>query len=194
MVLRFYIVPSVPDPLRGGETRTPKYFVSTDGISYACMDYGMHPVFLVAANIDGATHATIAANSDVTSVPENISIPVGGNLSEVRAALSGWSIPSSWVTYAMTYKVILKYIAVFFQIAQRLHGMYGLEVFPPGVTLQTTLGSLTQPQRDALTAVAASFDWDVSAATGSWTVQQLLKHMADQWNARLFIAGINMSD
>lgn len=189
MVTRIYIVPAetIPAGQRFAGGRRPAYVRDLDPIpTYRCMDYGMEPVFLLACDVDATQHATLAAQSPITVVPADLSTVVGANAAAVEAAIESWSIPANWVTSGMTYRQVLKGVATLLQFAQRLHGMFGVRAFPPGITLNTTVAQLTQAQRDKLAAVSDSFGWDRSGVTGATTMRQLLRGAAQQWSGPVF--------
>ena len=191
MVRRVYILPATRVASGPGSSaavsRTPSNVgrgadAVVTGVYLRGMDYGLQPVFLALCEVDAAQHGLIAAQQNVTVIPANLSGTVGaGARAAVEAALEGWKIPGNWVTAAMTYRQVLKGVATIFQIAQRLHGMFGVEAFPSGVTLSTTMAQLTQGQRNALQAVVDSFGWDRSSITGATTMRQFLRAMAQQW-------------
>lgn len=192
MTNRFYLVPAETIPvgqIHAGGLRPAYVNDLVPRPIYRCMDYGMEPVFLLAADVTPAQHATLAAQSPITVVPNALAGNVGDDLAAVEAAIESWNIPAHWVTAGMTYRMVLKGVATIFQFAQRLHGMFGVRAFPPGITLSTTVGQLTQAQRDKLAAVSDSFGWDRSGVTGATTMRQLLRGAAQQWNAGVFFAG-----
>ena len=193
MARRVYIVPAeaiASGPGAGG--RTPAYLGRNNAgatSGYRCMDYGLEPVFLCVAEVSAAQHAAIAANAPITVVPADLSGNVGGQRANVEAALESWNIPGTWVTSGMSYREVLRGVATIFQVAQRLHGLYGVRAFPPGITLGTTMAELTQAQRNALAAVNDSFGWDRSQVTGATTLRQWLRGAAQQWQGAVLLGG-----
>jgi hypothetical protein len=65
-------------------------------------------------------------------------------------------------------------------------------VYQGGVTLDTTISSLTAAQRAALLDAAMSMGWSVAGVQGSWTLRQALKYLSDQWSAPLIIGGVEI--
>ena len=194
MAVRIYIVPRV-----GSGTATdlwrPKYIVDGIGTNLlsgpsAHVGYGLEPVYLVAADVTNAEHTALAANSDVTAVPANLDATLGANLATVQAKLEAFGIPSGWVTGAMTYRTVVKWVIRLFFISQRLNGMSNVGLLPQGVTLDSTISDLTQTQRDKLSAAAESLGADTSGVTGATTIRAALKALADQLPSPAQILGL----
>jgi hypothetical protein len=189
---RFYIAPAETIPLgqlhAGG--RRPAYVADlSPRPECRWMDFGMEPVFLLAAEVTAEQHATLAAQSPITVVPLGLAQNVGNDLVAVQSAIESWNIPAQWVTSGLTYRQVLKGVATIFQFAQRLAAMFRVRAFPPGITLDTTVSQLTQAQRDKLAAVSDSFGWDRSSVTGTTTMRQLLRGAAQQWNDNVLFGG-----
>lgn len=140
----------------------------------------MEPTFLVGADVDATQASSIAANGDVTAIPASLDAQIGANLGAVQTALDALRIPSDWVTSGMTYRTLVGLVIKIFKVLQRLHGRWQTTIFESGITLSTTLAELTQGQRDHLQDVADSFGIDSSAATGTTTIRQVLRVLAQQ--------------
>jgi hypothetical protein len=190
MALNVYVVPAATGPL--GQ-RTAKYFGAgqtyaqgTAGApaGYVSMDYGQEPVFLVAArDVPAATHSALAALSDVTTVPD-LAQTVGAQVAAVQAKLDSFNIPSQWVASGMSYGSVCRYVAVFFLIVQVLTQRLGRpRLFGGAVTLATRFNQLPASARQDLLDTAAALNFNTAALSGTNTVRQILKALADQWPA-----------
>lgn len=183
MAINLYLMPATgagtkADPNRG------KYWDDLAAFSRAEMDYGLEPVFLVAADVDASTDTAMRAHADVTGVPQNLNGTVGaGAVTATKNALEAFNIPAGWVTAGITWKTVVRTTATIFQIAQRLHGLGAARLFSAGVTLDTQFNQLTAGQRQKLLDAADSFNFDRSGLTGAATMRVILKALADQWPA-----------
>jgi len=186
MATRFYLVPKAGTGQTIDDVYRPKYFMNGLGQgliagAIVAMDYGLEPVFLVAADVTNAEHTTINANSDVTALPLNIDLAVGVNLATVTGKLDALGLPSDWVDATTTYRQILRKVTQFMQLAQRLHGLFNLRVLPVGISLNSTVGSLSANQRQKLADAIASFpNGTASEITAGMTIRAALKTLADQ--------------
>lgn len=190
MAVRYYLVPKIgtgslatpasPDPFR------PKYF---DGLVYTALDYvqGSGFCMLVACDTTAPQHTAIVANADAVAAPTDLAQTIGANLATVQAALASFSIPAAWVTSAMTYAVLVRWIARLFMVARAVHGQSGGRLLPAGVTLASTLGDLTAGQRTALTNAAQSLGCSTTGITLATTLAAALKIVADQITLPVFV-------
>lgn len=169
MSVRVYIVPVVADVVGF----TAKYFNDL-GVSWTGQLYGLEPVMLVAADVTGPQHTSIAANGDVAAFPLNLDAVIGANLATVQAQLESRDMPSDWVDASMTYRQLLKWLTRLFALVQRITGMYDLDPFA-NVTLDTVIGPLWASR---LEDVAASFGQTVTVPPGA-TIRQVFKAVAD---------------
>ena len=109
MSINVYIMPSTgagtsSDPRRG------KYWDQLVGLDRVEMDYGLEPVFLVAAkDVPPSVDSSITANADVTVVPD-LSTTVAGRLAATQTALESLNIPSGWITSAMTFGTVVRVV------------------------------------------------------------------------------------
>ena len=193
MAKRFYIVPRIGTGIVDDEFK-PKYFSALPGVSWSAMPFGKEPFHLVVSDLTTAQHAALVANSDVITIPENIDAQVGtGSLSAVVNALETLNIPAGWVTAAMTYRFVLKIVCAIFQFAQRLHGHANLRIYESGITMSTQFRNLPENVRTALLGAAQTMNFDTSSLSGTSTIRQILKEMADQWGTRpIHIGGFTL--
>lgn len=195
MALRFYLVPMV-ECVRNGNplpnSRCPKYFVAST-VQWGAMDYGAEPIFLVLGDVTAQQHTQLSNQSDVTHIVQydslDSNIP-GGAVTAVQNGLENLNIPGQWVSTAYTWRVVLRVVAGCFQLSQRVHGMNGRSVFREGVDLSRTWGSLPGGIQQDILDAADSFGWDYSTVTPSWTLRQILRHLAEQWGESGFSFGI----
>lgn len=175
MAIRFYIVPKTGTGVDPFDGYRPRY-VSDLNVGWVGLDYGDEPTFLVGADVTTAQHTSLVANADVTAAPADLGVTVGGNLASVQAALEARNIPSHWVTADMPYKRVLWGIGCIMLLAQRADFRF----FETGVTLNTTIAQLTTAQRTRLQNLADALGMDRSGVTGSTTMRQALRLLAQQ--------------
>lgn len=175
-MIRFYLAPKVgtgtiTDPRRA------KYF-SEQGIFSSGMDLGIESLFLVGADTDDAQHSFLSAQGDITVIPPLDQV-VGGNptLNVVRNKLEQAGIPGTWIQATTTYHQIVSTSGDTCMIAQRLNGLHKKRLYPPGVTLDSTLS----PEMLAeFQSIADSFGIDDSMLSTSTTVRQALLALGNQ--------------
>jgi hypothetical protein len=182
MAIRFYVVPKIT---AADGSLGPKYFCGGTTVNliagdWAAMDYGREEIMLVRADVTAGENTSISANADVITIPANIENAIGGGqtLNTVRNRLEALNIPGTWVTSTLTYRQLLRWVGRLFCILQRFNGRYRAKFFE-GVTLATTMGQLTQTQRDRLRAAVQDFGLDTTQFAASSTVRDVLKALAD---------------
>lgn len=194
MAIRFYLIPI---EIVDGNKRGPKYLkwrftenVAPLDVLWSGMDFGLEPVMLVQADVTPAQHTTLSGNADVISIPANIDNNItAGALSAVKAALETLNVPAGWVTTGFTYRQVLRMVAGLFQFAQRHHGAHSERLFSGGFNMDTQFSALPLAVRQRLIATADSLNYDTSGLSGSNTIRQILKNVADQWGSKPIIIG-----
>lgn len=177
MALRFYFTPKTTDS-KGGVR--PKY-IQTLGADGSWMDYGLEDALLVGLNVTDQQHSDLTLNSDVISIPPDIDSTIGLTaLTTVQNKMEGMHIPATWVTTSHTYRQVIAVVGRLFQFMGRFHAVNLITLFESGVTLDTRINQLTQIQRNRLTSTATQFGIDTSGITGTTTIRQALKSVADQ--------------
>lgn len=192
MAYRLYIVPRTGTGTFE-DTYRPKYIADLKGGPWVGMPFGLEPHILVSTDLSGEDHATIAAYSDVIVIPANLDNTIGTNRDAVVNALGTLNIPAGWVTSAMTYREVIKPVAAIFQFAQRLKGHGNIRIFDTGITLSTKFNQLPAAVRTKLKGAAESMNFDTSSLSGTSTIRQILKEMADQWGDKeIKLGGITL--
>jgi hypothetical protein len=189
MSVRFYLVPiETVDRPEGGTYRLAKYFTvsrvprASDLLSvrWQMVDFGFEPTALVAADVTTAQNTSLAAQSDVTVIPANIDNTLGANVATVQSKLEALNIPADNLVAGATYRQVLRGVIGIFLIAQRFSAMQNGRLFPPGITLSTTLGDLSQATRQKLIDAADQLRYDRSGLDLTSTLRQVLKQIANQ--------------
>lgn len=153
------------------------------------MDMGDEPVCIVVADV-GSDHAAFAAETDVLALPSDLDQQVGAQLATVQNALESRNIPAGWVQGTHTYRQVIRVVAQAFQFMQRLQVVRPGRLFTGGATLDTRFNQLPVAVRNALVAAATDLGYDTSTLSGTSTLRNILKTMADQWRQiELFIGG-----
>lgn len=184
-----YVVPVIGQGTEQDERRG-KYI--ENATQSACTDYGFQPVMLCAMNVDTTADIFITAQADTTKIPDNLNstIPAPG-LATVQNALESRNIPAGWVTAGLTYRELLRTIDGFFTFLQRYAGITNKTnlVIGGSVTLNTQFNQLPQAVRGELQATAISLGLSTAGISGSSTIRDILKNVADQWGQRAFVLG-----
>jgi hypothetical protein len=187
-----YLVPVIGTGLIIGDppvddSRRPKYLTT-----YACADYGMQPVMLCASFVDDATDTSLQANADVTRIPDNLDQQLSaGAVTAVQNALEARNLPALWVDTTMTYRQVLRTVGGFFAFMQRYAVIANTinPVLTGSVTLSTQYNQLPQAARNNLQETATSLGLSTTGLSGTNTLRQILKNIADQWGQRPIILG-----
>jgi hypothetical protein len=190
-MFRFYLVPKIgggPDH-PNGEPDVPraKYFGDMTGPEVHTMAFGLQPHVLVGADLSTFDHNTVVSNSDVIALPANLDQSVSaGALTTVQNALEAMNIPAGWVTTSMTYREVLRKVAKMMFFFQRLKGVGLARLLTGSVALNTQFQDLPLNARQRLIAAADSLNLDRSGMSGSTTIRQIMKAMADQLPHRMY--------
>lgn len=194
MTWHIYLLPIVGDGTKA-TPREPKYLPAL-GASWSMVDYGFQPFALAAADVSDATDTSIQGNVDVTKVPDNLDQLLGaGAVVTVQNALENRNIPAGWVTAALSYRTVLRTIWGFFAFLQRYSAVSGntSPLIAATVNLDTQFNQLSQTARTNLQDTATSLGLSSAGLTGTSTIRQILKNMADQWGDRPFtVGGVNI--
>ncbi len=193
MAFRLYIVPVVGVGTKS-DLRRPKYF--DDGTlvprpNYSAMDYGFEPWMVVGANLSVSDDATVVGQADAMAIPFNMDVLLtAGNVTTVQTKLEAINIPAGWVTTSLTWRQVVRIVLGMVAVMQRFAGLQGVtRIFAGGVTLNSTIGSLSQGVRNNLTLAATSQGLSVSGISGATTIRAALKILADQFTGRTFVFG-----
>ena len=173
----------------GGEFAAPKYFygrlttglAGMEGIRWYWERFVWENHGIVAADVTDAQHALISAQTDVIAIPAlDSTIPNATARNRVRNILEAGNIPGTWVTVGMTYRQIVRTVLSIWRFANRYISKGGW-IFIGGITLDTTWAEIPAAAQQRLRDAAVEFGLDYSGVTGTTTIRQLLKGMADQF-------------
>ncbi len=179
MTQRIYLMPIIGNGTDKDPRRPAYAAIDLSNVDWTMMDYGNEPVCIFTADVTGVQHLSLTAHTDVIAVPVNLSNTVGANLVLVQNALSGFNIPSDWVTSGMTYREVVKIVILIFLLAQRIQGLLPTRLFESGITLSSQLVDLSTNARNVLLNAAQSLNIDPSIFTLSMTLRTALKLAAD---------------
>lgn len=188
-MVRFYFMPATGSGASILDARRAKYAdaLRANGVHFSSIDYGILPVFFLAADVTLEQHAQIAAQSDVVAIPANLDNTVGAALSDVQTRLEQLRIPAEWVTAQHTHRQVIRRVLAWFLFAQRHNGLHHEKLFPDTANLDNTVGQLPQALRTRLNQTAQSFDMDTSAITPSTTIRQLMGIITSQLTPEIHI-------
>lgn len=181
-------------PVAGSGTRADPFDIThratVNRFVNGVMIAGLEPLALVMVrDIDDAAVAEFAGDAAIVNIPPLGVTVTAGTLATVRAQLEALNIPAGWVTAGMPFATIVRAIAALCQIHQRYRGLNAEALFGVNVTLGTTINQLPAGVAAKLAALADSFGFDRSGITGTTTIRNALKQLADQWVAGLLIGG-----
>lgn len=186
MAINCYLMPRVGDGTTPNTAFRAKYEddLIAAGLTFAAVYYGAEPAFLVAVrDITPALHSTISADAECVTVPA-LAQTVGAQVATVQARLEAFNIPAQWVTSGMSYGSVCRFVAVGFQIMQVLtHRLGRARLFGGAVTLDTRWNQLGAGVRQDLLDLATELNFDSTGMSGTTTIRQILKALADQWPA-----------
>lgn len=194
MAFRLYIVPVVGTGATRSDARRPKYFSSdaagagnigiiAAGQSWTAIDYGFEPWMVVGADLSTSDDNLIVGQVDVMALPFDLAPTLNSaQVTSVQTKLESMNVPAGWVTTALTWLSVVRIVLGMFSLIQRYAGIHGaVSLFSGGVTLNATIGSLPISVRTDLLAAATSLGLDTSGITGSTTIRNALKQLADQF-------------
>jgi len=167
------------------DPRRPKSF---DGLRFAGMDYGFQPLYLVAADLPGATDSAITANSDVFAFPVDLNPTLtSGQVNSARSALEAVFIPAQTLSPQDTWRGAARMVAGMFQFMQRLQNIWGnTVVLTDGAQLNVQFGSLPADLQAAVLTTAESLGYATDSITSTTQIRAILKSMADAWGTKPF--------
>ena len=202
MAIRYFIVPiERHTDAGGGVKRGPQHFAwkfdqdpansLPSSVQWSMIDYGLVDVGVVAANVTAAQVTTMTAFSDVLVIPANINNNL--NAAAVSAAqtfLENINVPAGWVSTSLTYRQVLRTITGMFLYMQRVTAIAGLALDWQSVSLGTQVQNIPLAWRNAMQQAADELHYDYTGITGTSTLRQVLKSMADDWGAAPIYFGI----
>lgn len=179
MAVRFYLMPKVATVGGSITTNKPAHLAELGNL-WSGMDFGQEPVYLIRADVTPAQHTALTAFSDVIAFPADLTTTLGGAaaVTAAKTKLEALKIPADWVTTTTTTRELLRAVARFIAVNQRLDGLSRKSVFEGAITPETTVAQLTAAQRTALAGALVSFGLDTSAVAGVTTLRQILKTAA----------------
>jgi len=188
---RVYVCPLVLD---ASGTRVPKYIHSAS-LDYSLIDAGKRNLCIVVADVDEAQHTTLSNQTDVVSVPANLDNTfTAGAVTSFKARLDQLNLPIAWVDTNTTYRQALRVLAGIFLLAQRFHGMTGLDLFTQlDNDIQIKNAPLATRQKIGLAmdslAEMTGVPWDSSNVDPNWTFKELLQNSGLPWKQIVIRAG-----
>lgn len=174
-----YVVPT--EIQSRGET-TPAYLLSLKFFAFAFKPYGAQKVGLLAADVPDETDLAMQDFDGVARLPDNLDQVIGAQLATVRAKLEAMNLPVE-IDSATTYRQVLRTIYAMLQFFNRFRSITKINVAVINgstVTLDTTYASLPANVQKGLQDAAASLGLSTAGITGTSTVRQILKAIADQ--------------
>lgn len=187
MAWHLYLVPIVLDSLG---TRAPKYLKDL-GVPRAMAPYGFQDVGFAAADVDNATDTSLQTNADLDKIPDNLDNTLGAQTATVQARLELKNLPSDWVTSGMTYRFVVRKVLNLMQFCTRYAFVNNTveKLMSGSVDLDTQFQDLPLAIRQRLLGAAESFNFDTSGLSGTSTIRQILKNIADQYGDNSYRIG-----
>jgi len=156
---RLYFV----DIIRTVSNRYPAHFgdprhgfpadVELVGVRWSMLDYGEIDQGLVAADLSASQITYMASLPDVLAIPANIdNLVTAGNVATIQNALEARGIPGTWVNVGDSYRVVLREIAGYFDVVQKLSVLLQIDPTAQGYSLSATIGATALAQWQAIKA------------------------------------------
>lgn len=184
MTVRFYVLPLIRTPVR-----IPKYFADPKfgipgiNVSYSLQDYGEIDMCIVCTNVTNQQHNTLISNSDVLAIPINIDQNLTPNaVTTAVNFLETYNIPAGWINTTQAYRYVLRIVTCMFMYMQKVKDILGHTITMPNGWASLTMAQVPTDIRSAMASAADAQNYDYSWVTGSTTVRQILKQMADNWS------------
>jgi hypothetical protein len=191
MTIRYYIVPIERVDLGRG----PKYFkwrlgTGTITCQWAMVDYGQVDQAVVAADISDADHATLAAASDVMTLPVNLDANMtAGAVNTAQTWLESIGVPAGWINAGLTYREVLRTVTALFLFVQRVCAILGRAITITQAGLNTQFRNLPADVRAAITQAADEQGFNRTGISNTTTMRNILKLMADAWEDKPILFG-----
>lgn len=199
-MIRAYILPRV-DALVGGVLvgQYPKYYPNKyappgsnlvpAGVRDALFPFGQAGAYLAFVDVDAGVDAALRAQPDLCYFSDAWDTAVGGDLARLQAQLALFTLPAAMVQAATPYRTVIRGVLGIFSIGECMAGM-GRNIFAPGVTLDTTMGSLSADARADLQACVTSRGYSIAGLTLATTVRELLVSVASQVAPQTILADL----
>jgi hypothetical protein len=196
MTIRWYLLPMEQNA--AGTAHGPRYFEwrfdpdppgLTSPKSY--IDYGLIDQCMLVSDITSADHTSLTSHADVLSIPINLDNKL--TATAVTAAhdyLEGIGTPAEWVSTTYTYRQVLRVVAGCFLYLQRVTALLGRSITLTGGTLDLQVQNIPTDIRAAMAQAANEMGYDYSTVTGTTTVRQILKAMAQAWGTTAINFGL----
>jgi len=192
MTVHLYVLPvlHLVDP----NYNVPKYLphrfnpalVGLENVPWAWETYLLEDIALLIADVTDPQHTLLSGQADVIAVPPlDNTIANATARNRVRTVLEAASIPAGWVSVGMTYRQVVRLVICMFQFHNRLVARLQRRLFDSSVNLDMTVSQIPEGTRTWLQDVAGEFGLDYSGVTGSTTLRDLLKLLADQMSGLL---------
>jgi len=199
-MIRYYVMPLGITP---NGTRRPKYFrdrrSDTDptliDAPYTIIPYGLCDACLVVSDVTTTQHADLISNPDVAAAPQDIDQAISDlALPQVQAVLEVLCIPAGWVTTAYTYRQILRMVGSLLQFSERHDALHNEELIDSQDQLDLQWNDIPLARRMRVQETADSLGYSYDWVTGTTTIRQILKKLADQWagDSLLVFKGITL--
>ncbi len=175
------------------------YFIVPDSVSrggfVATRTFGRDPFYFAVGYLTEAEKDSIDLIPGIQAFPENIdnNIPAA-QVSNIKSKLDSKDIPSHFVSTAVTWRNLLRFLAQYTQIGQRFYSQAKRKMISGNIAMNTEWQDLPQGAKDKLLNVATSFNMTKEGFTASSTVGQILKGLVDQMtqNQLNFAFGITL--
>lgn len=197
MAFRLYIVPVVGTGTRQ-DPREAKYFA--DGTlanpTYNAVDYGFEPWMVVGADLSVSDDALVIGQADAFGIPFDLNATLTSQqVNGVQNKLEAINVPAGWVNTSLQWITVVRIVLGMFSFIQRASTALSIargiaaRIFNGGVSLGTTFNQLPADVRTALQDTAAALNLDTSGITGTTTLRNALKNIADQFSTMRYTFG-----
>ena len=181
-----------------GPSRLAKYesefTADNPSITRGIFTYGGEPWCLVGLlDLAPTAEATIAAHPDVFELPADLETTMAsvGVRNQRRSQLETANIPGTWIQTTTTYREVLRFVGACCQFMQGYEGLDAAPIFTGGITLDTTYGTLTTVQRQAVSDAALWMGLSTVPLVTTDTLRTVLQALGNDFVSQ-YAAGHNL--
>jgi hypothetical protein len=194
-MIRWYVMPAEVVFVGGRIVRRPEFLTTIAPTAL----WGWIPVKdnwgIGWVDLTLAQHQAYNAEAGVLFLTDNLENTLtAGQVAGVQTRLDNRNLPSAWIDVGDTWHQVIKRIYGFLLCLQRYYGE-SKQNFNIGVTVTTTINSLSQTVEDRLDVVASTFPGGALPAVNhaTDTVETMLMRWSDELITRpVWVSGIEL--
>jgi len=190
MTVILYVIPVVH--LTNPKYEVPAYFphrfhaalAGLENVPWAWVTYLLENLGMIIADLTPAQNTLLDAQAGTFPVANlDATIPNNTTRNRIRNTLEPGFIPGTWINTGMVYRNVMRALAGMIDFHNRFVGITGDMFFKGGITLSTTVGQLTEPQKAAFIQAAQELGVNYSSVTDATTLRVVLLLANNLYNA-----------